>query len=89
MAGFVPLGDASRPPTRFAAVTILIILLNVWVFFQELTYGDPYVWTWSAVPIRIIHGQRLVTLLDIHVYARQLDAHHRQHGLPVGLRPRN
>jgi hypothetical protein len=45
VAGFIPLGDASRPPSRFAVVTTLIILLNVWVFFQELTYGDPYIWT--------------------------------------------
>ena len=63
MGGLVPLGDASRPPTRFAVVTTLIILLNVWVFFQELTYGDLYIWTWSAVPIRILHGHRWITLL--------------------------
>jgi membrane associated rhomboid family serine protease len=63
VAGFIPLGDASRPPSRFAVVTTLIILLNVWVFFQELTYGDHYIWTWSAVPIRIIHGHRWITLL--------------------------
>ena len=40
MGGLIPLGDASRPPTRFAVVTILIIVLNAWVFMQELTYGD-------------------------------------------------
>jgi membrane associated rhomboid family serine protease len=63
VGGFVPLGDASRPPVRFAVVTILIILLNVFVFLQELTYGDRFVWIWSAVPIRIIHGHRWITLL--------------------------
>ena len=63
MGGLIPLGDASRPPTRFAAVTILIIVLNVWVFFQELTYGDQFVWIWSAVPIRIIHGHTWITIL--------------------------
>jgi membrane associated rhomboid family serine protease len=63
VGGLIPLGDASRPPTRFAVVTILIIVLNAYVFLQELTYGDPYIWAWSAVPVRIIHGHRLITLL--------------------------
>ncbi|HMG87417.1 MAG TPA: rhomboid family intramembrane serine protease [Terracidiphilus sp.] len=63
MAGFIPLGDASRPLNRFALVTTLIIVLNVWVFFQELTYGDSFVWAWSAVPIRIIHGRALITIV--------------------------
>jgi membrane associated rhomboid family serine protease len=63
VGGLIPLGDASRPPTRFAIVTVLIILLNVYVFLQELAFGDPYIWAWSEVPIRIMHGHRLITLL--------------------------
>ncbi len=63
MGGLIPLGDASRPLRRFAIVTTFIIVLNVWVFFQELTYGDPFVWTWSVVPVRIVHGHSLITLL--------------------------
>ena len=63
MGGLIPLGDASRPQTRFAIVTVLIILLNVYVFLQELAYGDPYVLTWSVIPIRIMHGHRWITLL--------------------------
>jgi membrane associated rhomboid family serine protease len=63
VGGLIPLGDASRPPSRFAVVTTLIIVLNVWVFFQELTYGDPFVSAWSAVPIRIIHGRALITIV--------------------------
>ena len=63
MGGLIPLGDASRPQTRFAIVTVLIILLNVYVFLQELAFGDPYVLTWSVIPIRIMHGHRWITLL--------------------------
>ncbi len=63
MGGLIPLGDASRRPRNFAYVTTLIILINVYVFFKELAYGNAFVWTWSAVPIRIIHGHRLITLL--------------------------
>ena len=63
MGGFIPLGDASRPQNRFAVVTLLIIVLNAWVFLKELTYGDQFVWVWSAVPVRIIHGQAWITIL--------------------------
>jgi len=63
MAGFIPLGDASRRPRQFALVTTLIILLNVYVFFKELQHGNAFVWTWSAVPIRIVYGHHWITLL--------------------------
>ena len=63
MAGFIPLGDASRRPRQFAVVTVAIILVNVWVFFKELTYGDRFVYVWSAIPARITHGHHWITLL--------------------------
>jgi membrane associated rhomboid family serine protease len=63
VGGFIPLGDASRPLRRFPAVTVLIIVLNSYVFFQELAHGDRFVWTWSVVPIRIIHGYSWITIL--------------------------
>lgn len=63
MGGFIPLGDASRRPRQFAVVTVAIILLNVWVFFKELRYGDRFVYLWSAIPIRIVHGHHWITLL--------------------------
>ena len=63
MGGLVPLGDASRPLNRFSVVTVLIIVLNVWVFFQELMYGDRFIWMWSAVPLRIVHGRELATVV--------------------------
>ncbi len=43
--------------------TLGIILLNVWVFLKELVYGDRFVWEWSLIPARIIHGQGLITIL--------------------------
>ncbi|MGA7926754.1 MAG: hypothetical protein WCA20_12215 [Candidatus Sulfotelmatobacter sp.] len=36
MGGMIPLGDASRRPVPIPLVTILIILLNVFVFVREL-----------------------------------------------------
>jgi membrane associated rhomboid family serine protease len=64
MGGLIPLGDASRRPSRFAIITTLIIVLNVFVFLQELSFGDRFVYTWSAIPIRIMHGRHLITLLS-------------------------
>ncbi|MGO9433544.1 MAG: rhomboid family intramembrane serine protease [Terracidiphilus sp.] len=63
MAGFIPLGDASRRARSFPVVTTAIILINVYVFLKELMLGDAFVSTWSAVPIRIVHGRHWITLL--------------------------
>jgi membrane associated rhomboid family serine protease len=63
MGGLIPLGDASRRPRQFAVVTFVIILLNAFAFFQELSYGDRFVYAWSTIPIYIVHGQRWITLL--------------------------
>jgi membrane associated rhomboid family serine protease len=64
MGGLIPLGDASRRPRGFTAVTILIILVNAYVFLLELSGGDHFVRSWSAIPIRITHGHHTVTLLS-------------------------
>jgi membrane associated rhomboid family serine protease len=63
MGGLVPLGDASRRPGVSAGITILIIIVNSWVFFLELIGGDPFVHAYSAIPFRITHGHHAITLL--------------------------
>lgn len=63
MGGLVPLGDASRRPRGFAVVTTLVILINIYVFFQELQHGNRFIYAWSAIPVRIVHGHRWVTLI--------------------------
>jgi len=63
VGGLIPLGDASRRPRSFAAVTTLIILVNVFVFFKELSHGNAFINAWSTIPIRIVHGHRWITLL--------------------------
>ncbi|HKF48869.1 MAG TPA: rhomboid family intramembrane serine protease [Terracidiphilus sp.] len=63
MGGLIPLGDASRPLRRSAVMTVLLIALNAFVFFLELQGGDRFVYAWSAVPARIVHGDHVITLL--------------------------
>jgi membrane associated rhomboid family serine protease len=63
MGGLIPLGDASRRLSRAAIVTILIILVNAFVFLQELGGGNRFVYTWSVVPLRLMHGHHAITLL--------------------------
>jgi membrane associated rhomboid family serine protease len=63
MGGLIPIGDASRRPRRFAVVTTLIVVLNVYVFLKELMYGDAFVSAWSAIPVRVLHGHGWITLL--------------------------
>lgn len=63
MGGFIPLGDASRRPGRTAAVVVLLIAINVVVFLLELEGGNHFVRVWSAIPWRIVHGSRSITLI--------------------------
>jgi membrane associated rhomboid family serine protease len=63
MAGFVPLGDASRGPRRSIAITVLLIAANAFLFYLELQGGAPFIRHWSAIPVRITHGHRSITLL--------------------------
>ena len=63
MGTVIPLSDASRRPTRFPIVTLLIILLNVFVFVLELIGGEPFVLKWAAIPTGIVAGHRWITIL--------------------------
>ena len=63
MGGMVPLGDASRRPTRVPVVTAVIIVVNVVVFVLELMRGDAFVTQWSAVPAQIVSGHHWITIL--------------------------
>ena len=63
MAGFIPLGDATRGPRRRIFVTALIIAANALLFLLELQGGNAFVLHWSAIPIRITHGHHAITLL--------------------------
>jgi len=63
VATLIPLGDASRQPRRFAIVTLLIILTNVYVFLRELIEGDAFVARWALIPANIEPGRNLVTLV--------------------------
>ena len=63
MGGLIPLGDASRRPSRIPFVTALIILVNGLVFVMELMGGDPFVNTWSAIPAQITSGHHWITLI--------------------------
>ena len=63
MGGFIPLGDASRGPRRRTAVTMLIIAVNVLLFFLELRGGNTFTRHWSVIPVRVTHGHRSITLL--------------------------
>jgi membrane associated rhomboid family serine protease len=63
LAAVIPLSDASRRPTRFPLVTLVIIALNVLAFVLELSLGDEFVAHWSAVPAEIASGRHLPTIL--------------------------
>jgi membrane associated rhomboid family serine protease len=59
----IPLGDASRRPTRFPVVTAAIIAVNALVFLLELFGGEEFVTRWSVIPADIVAGHRWITIL--------------------------
>ncbi len=63
MGTVIPLSDASRRPRRFAVVTLLIVLVNVFVFLRELMEGDPFVARWAVIPAEIMRGHSWITIL--------------------------
>ena len=63
MGTVIPLGDASRRPLRRPVVTTFIIVINVVVFFMELSGGDAFVTRWSAIPAQITTGHNYITVL--------------------------
>jgi rhomboid family protein len=63
MGGMIPLGDASRRPRRIPFITILIILVNGFVFLRELTGGEAFVTQWSLIPAEIVGGHHWITIL--------------------------
>ena len=63
MGGMIPLGDATRRPEHFPAVTIGIIIVNALVFVAELSGGEPFVMRWAEIPATIVAGHHWITIL--------------------------
>ena len=59
----IPLSDASRRPAHFPLMTLLIIVINVFVFVRELLGGEAFVLHWAAVPANIVGGHDWMTIL--------------------------
>jgi membrane associated rhomboid family serine protease len=64
MGAMIPLGDATRRPVRLPFITILIILVNGFVFVRELTGGETFVKQWSLIPAEIVGGHHWITILS-------------------------
>jgi membrane associated rhomboid family serine protease len=59
----IPIGDATRRPTRLPVVTALLILANACFFGFELAGGEGFVTRWSVIPAQVSSGQSLITIL--------------------------
>jgi membrane associated rhomboid family serine protease len=59
----IPLGDVSRRPLRYPAVTLAIILVNGFVFFLELAGGETFIRTWALIPADVVAGRHWITVL--------------------------
>lgn len=59
----IPLSDASRRRLGFPIATVLLIVINFFVFLLELSGGDAFILRWSLVPANITSGQDWITIL--------------------------
>ena len=59
----IPLKDIDRRPSRFPAITTLLIAANTLVFLLELVRGNAFVERWSFVPSEIASGRALITVV--------------------------
>ena len=85
----IPLSDASRRTASFPVATTAIIVVNVIVFVMELMGGDAFVHEVVGDPRQYCRRPPLDHHPDGDVHARRLDAHYRQHGVPLGIWPGN
>ena len=58
----IPLGDATPRSTRFPIVTTLLIAVNAFMFWLELSRGDAFINRWALIPAHIASGRDLVTI---------------------------
>lgn len=63
MGGMVPLGDASRQPSRFPVMTTAIIVVNALIFMLEIMGGDAFIRRWALSPADISAGHHLITII--------------------------
>jgi len=64
VGGLIPLGDVSRRRVHFPIATVILIVLNVFVWLLELQGGDTFIYQWAAVPAYIRSGNGLITLIS-------------------------
>ncbi len=50
----LPIGDESSARRIFPIVTIALIALNVYFFFQELSGGETFILRWAFIPARFV-----------------------------------
>src|SRR5437867_1238792 len=63
VVSMIPLSDASRRPKRFPVATLVIILLNAFVFMLQLTGGEAFVKQWSVIPADVVARKNWVTIV--------------------------
>lgn len=66
-----PIGDEERPRDKFPFVTIVLVLVNVGIFFFEVTSGVTFIERWAFIPSRFAadplgHWYTLFTALFLH-----------------------
>jgi membrane associated rhomboid family serine protease len=58
---FIPIGDDNSRRRRIPFVVWLIVLVNSYVWFQELQFGELFIASFAAIPFELTTGTDLIT----------------------------
>jgi membrane associated rhomboid family serine protease len=66
----LPVGDDNTQRISFPVVTLILIAINVYVFYLEMTHGEQWVIQYSVVPADLLSGRQswlaLITSMFMH-----------------------
>lgn len=72
----IPIGDYAGERPRFPVVNIALIIINVVVFFYQVTLPEPrleqFILRWATVPTEITHGTDLPPTISLPIYVTLL-----------------
>ena len=70
---FIPIGDDNSRRRRFPFIVLGLVLLNVFVWYLQLTLGESFSASWAAIPFELSHGVDLIDTQHLYVHGETYD----------------
>ena len=82
---FIPIGDDNSRLRKFPLVVWIILGLNCWIWFKQLTLGESFTTGYSIIPYEITHGIDLTKDRSIHISGERVVIPHSPGPDPIYL----